>query len=112
MSSVDILCRWGGDEFAVVLPACPRAQAAEVIARLRAATPRQQSCAAGIAGWDGRETSDALLGRADKALFDAKRDRQPSMSLALGHSSPKERFSCVHPRIAELLGYERGEPAS
>ena len=76
----DILCRWGGDEFAVLLPACPRAQAAEVIARLRAATPRQQCCAAGVAGWDGSETSEGLLGRADQALCDAKGVRQPSMS--------------------------------
>jgi hypothetical protein len=41
-----------------------------VIARLRAATPRQQRCAAGVASWDGRETPEGLLGRADQALFD------------------------------------------
>ena len=62
LRGVDILCRWGGDEFAVLLPACPRAQADKVIARLRAATPRQQCCAAGVAGWDGSETSEGLLG--------------------------------------------------
>jgi diguanylate cyclase len=33
LRDVDILCRWSGDEFAVLLPACSRAQAAEVIAR-------------------------------------------------------------------------------
>jgi diguanylate cyclase len=80
LRDVDILCRWGGDEFAVLLPACPRAQADEVIARLRAATPRQQSCAAGVAGWDGSETSEGLLGRADKALFDAKGVRRRSIN--------------------------------
>lgn len=112
LREVDILCRWGGDEFAVLLPACPRAQADEVIARLRAATPRHQSCAAGVAGWDGREISESLLGRADKALLDAKGVHQPSMSLAPGRSSQKQPFSCVQPRFAKLLGYERGEPAS
>jgi diguanylate cyclase (GGDEF)-like protein len=79
LRDVDILCRWGGDEFAVLLPACPRAQADEVIARLRAATPRQQCCAAGVAGWDGCETSEGLLGRADNALFDAKGVRRRSI---------------------------------
>jgi diguanylate cyclase (GGDEF)-like protein len=80
LRDVDILCRWGGDEFAVLLPACPRAQADEVIARLRAATPSQQCCAAGVASWDGSETSEDLLGRADNALFDAKGVRRRSIS--------------------------------
>jgi diguanylate cyclase (GGDEF)-like protein len=80
LRDLDILCRWGGDEFAVLLPACPRAQADEVIARLQAATPRHQSCAAGVAGWDGSETPEGLLGRADNALFDAKGVRRWSMN--------------------------------
>ena len=80
LRDVDILCRWGGDEFAALLPACPQAQADEVIARLRAATPRQQCCAAGVAGWDGSETSEGLLERADKALLEAKGARRRSLS--------------------------------
>jgi diguanylate cyclase (GGDEF)-like protein len=31
LRDVDILCRRSGDAFALLLPACPRAQAAEVI---------------------------------------------------------------------------------
>jgi diguanylate cyclase (GGDEF)-like protein len=80
LRDVDTLCRWGGDEFAVLLPACTRAQADEVIARLGPATPHHQSCAAGVAGWDGSETSEVLLGRADNALFDAKNVRRRSMN--------------------------------
>jgi diguanylate cyclase (GGDEF)-like protein len=112
LRDVDILCRWGGDEFAVLLPACPRAQAAEVIARLGAATPRRQSCAAGVAGWDGRETADDLLGRADKALFHAKGVHEPSLGLVPGPSSQKRPFGGVQPGIAELLAYEGGGSAS
>ena len=72
LRDVDVLCRWGGDEFAVLLPNCSRDQADAVLARLSAATPNGQSCAAGAACWDGWETAQALLGRADQALYDAK----------------------------------------
>jgi diguanylate cyclase (GGDEF)-like protein len=75
LREIDTLCRWGGDEFAVLLPSCPKADADDVIARLAGATPSRQSCAAGVAGWDGSESFDSLLGRADSHLLDAKGPR-------------------------------------
>ena len=36
-------------------------------------TPSGESCSAGIAEWDGSEPVDALVGRADAALYPAKR---------------------------------------
>ena len=36
-------------------------------------TPGGESCSAGIAEWDGTEQVDALVGRADEALYKAKR---------------------------------------
>ena len=72
LREADILCRWGGDEFAVLLPDCSSDQADEVIARLVAATPADQTCAAGVACWDGDETSDALLARIDRELYATK----------------------------------------
>jgi diguanylate cyclase (GGDEF)-like protein len=72
LRDVDVLCRWGGDEFAALLPNCPRDKADAVIARLAAATPHEQSCAAGAACWDGWETGDALLWRAAQVLYNAK----------------------------------------
>jgi diguanylate cyclase len=71
LREVDMLCRWGGDEFAALLPNCPRDKADAVIARLAAATPQEQSCAAGVACWDGWETDDALICRAAQALYNA-----------------------------------------
>jgi diguanylate cyclase (GGDEF)-like protein len=112
LRDVDVLCRWGGDEFAVLLPACPRTQAEEVIDRLQRATPRRQSCAAGVAAWDGREIADDLLGRADKALFHAKGVHKPSLGLVPGPSPQKRPFCGVQPGIAELLAYEGGGSAS
>jgi diguanylate cyclase (GGDEF)-like protein/PAS domain S-box-containing protein len=78
LRDVDLLARWGGEEFAVALPACDLDHAMEVVERLRAVMPGTQTCSAGVACWDGRESADAVLARADAALYRAKdhgRDR-------------------------------------
>jgi diguanylate cyclase (GGDEF)-like protein/PAS domain S-box-containing protein len=74
----DTIVRFGGDEFLVLLPDTPPERAAEIVERLRAATPDGQTCSAGLACWDFAETVDDLLERADAALYTAKgsgRDR-------------------------------------
>jgi diguanylate cyclase (GGDEF)-like protein/PAS domain S-box-containing protein len=74
----DLLARMGGEEFAVALPECELDAAVAVGDRFRALTPDGQSCSVGVAQWDGRETADDLLQRADRALYRAKnggRDR-------------------------------------
>jgi hypothetical protein len=68
------LPRWQGGED---VPALRRQIAALVeevgeLAR-RARTPSLQSCAAGIAAWDGTETSAELVWRADAELLKRKR---------------------------------------
>ncbi|HET6831864.1 MAG TPA: diguanylate cyclase [Solirubrobacterales bacterium] len=68
----DLLARYGGEEFTVALPGCDLQRAAELVNRLREVTPAEQSCSAGLACWDGGESADQLLGRADSALYDAK----------------------------------------
>jgi diguanylate cyclase (GGDEF)-like protein len=74
----DVLARYGGEEFAILLPACDLQQAGVIVDRLRDAMPGGQTCSAGIAQWDGRESPDAVIRRADEALYAAKaagRDR-------------------------------------
>ena len=74
----DILARYGGEEFAVLLPDCSADAALAVLERLREATPSGETCSAGVAQWDGAETPDELVERADAALYVAKgagRDR-------------------------------------
>jgi diguanylate cyclase (GGDEF)-like protein len=73
LRGTDLLCRYGGEEFVLALPSCPPDEALLVVERLRAATPEGETCSAGIASWDGKESAGALLGRADDALYDAKR---------------------------------------
>jgi diguanylate cyclase (GGDEF)-like protein len=70
----DVLARIGGDEFAVLMPACAHAQATELIGRMRARMPSPYSCSIGLATWDDTELPDNFMRRADNALYDAKRD--------------------------------------
>jgi len=75
----DTLARWGGEEFALLLPDCPSSAFAEtILERIRSAVPAEQSCSIGYASWDGSETAEQLVRRADRALYRAKamgRDR-------------------------------------
>jgi diguanylate cyclase (GGDEF)-like protein/PAS domain S-box-containing protein len=68
----DMIVRFGGEEFLVLLPDTPTEQATEIVERLRSKTPMGQTCSAGLACWDFAESIDDLLGRADKALYLAK----------------------------------------
>ncbi len=74
----DILARYGGEEFALALPGCSLENAVALTERLRAATPSGETASAGIVVWDGEESGEELVGRADAALYEAKhagRDR-------------------------------------
>jgi diguanylate cyclase (GGDEF)-like protein len=78
----DLLARHGGEEFVLALPSCPPGQARVVVERLRAVTPDGQSCSAGIACWDGTESVADLIGRADRALYEAKRSGRDRSAVA------------------------------
>jgi diguanylate cyclase (GGDEF)-like protein len=69
----DIIARYGGEEFTVALPACSLTDATSIVERLRAAMPSGQTVSAGVACWNGRESAEELVGRADAALYKAKR---------------------------------------
>jgi diguanylate cyclase (GGDEF)-like protein len=73
LRSTDMLARYGGEEFALVLPGCTLSDGQLLVERLRAAMPDDQTVSAGIAQWDGSESLELLVGRADRALYSAKK---------------------------------------
>ncbi len=86
----DLPARWGGEEFLLVLPATPAEQAARLAGRLRADLAaevilpdgRGVTASFGVAGLAPGETWDALLRRADRALYDAKETGRDRIVLA------------------------------
>jgi diguanylate cyclase (GGDEF)-like protein len=72
LREVDVLARTEGGTFAVILPNCGLGEAAEVMDRVRAATPRAQTGSAGVARWDGEEPAELLQARCEQALRAAK----------------------------------------
>jgi diguanylate cyclase (GGDEF)-like protein len=80
----DLFVRRGGEEFVLLLPATDSQRALALAERIRQAVGSQpipvgdratvvQTVSIGLATWDGAEGAEALLHRADLALYDAKR---------------------------------------
>jgi diguanylate cyclase (GGDEF)-like protein len=78
----DMLARYGGEEFSLLLPGCTLRDAQALVQRLRAAMPDGETVSAGIACWDETENADELVGRADTALYAAKRDGRDKLVTA------------------------------
>jgi len=121
--------RYGGDEFAVILPDCPRPPAEEVARRIRAAVesiPDESggphvTISVGIACHPEDATEkDALVETADQALFLAKgapfRNTRDQFVAALDETAmglldgipPEELLDSILNRAARLLGVRDG----
>ncbi len=83
--STDVFCRFGGEEFIILMPETDLEaayQKTEVLRKLVAEKPLVEfnemkisiRFSAGVANWDGKETIEQLIERADVALYKAKQD--------------------------------------
>jgi diguanylate cyclase (GGDEF)-like protein len=86
LRSEDVVCRYGGEEFAIALPSCSAIDAANMLEALRRAISSAVAHAGlpaytasfGVVDVDGAEDLNDALVRADNALFESKvggRDR-------------------------------------
>ncbi|MFH1035810.1 MAG: sensor domain-containing diguanylate cyclase [Pseudomonadota bacterium] len=78
----DVLCRWGGEEFLILLKGADLAQAREIAEHLRQGVEAARfgpeppsipvTVSIGVAQWEGGDNEASLVGRADRALYRAK----------------------------------------
>jgi diguanylate cyclase (GGDEF)-like protein len=94
LRATDTLARYGGEEFSVALAGCRLENAKDIVERLRAVMPGDQTVSAGVVCWNGRETAEELVGRADAALYEAKRMGRDCL-VAAGDTPPGELHSVV-----------------
>jgi len=78
----DVLARIGGDEFGALLMDTSDGQAWAAVDRLKAVTPELGSFSAGVAAWEGGQSLDELLRRADVALYAAKTEGRSRVEIA------------------------------
>lgn len=78
----DIVCRWGGEEFLVLLENCTIDKGADIAEQLRQAVEQTSFCyedmticvsiSIGVTQWQPNEEKGELIKRADQALYRAK----------------------------------------
>jgi len=87
--SLDTVIRWGGEEFMIVLADCVIGDAVLLAERVRTRVHAHRdsevgslTVSLGIAQLEAGETIDALIARADAALYDAKRAGRNAVSVS------------------------------
>lgn len=88
----DTLCRWGGEEFLILLPDCDQQDALEIADKIRVAISAQPfeyrgeridiAISAGVAEYRFNETMEHLIERSDNALYLSKRQGRNQVTLS------------------------------
>ncbi len=92
LRETDLICRYGGEEFIIVLPDAAARGAHFVVDRLRIKVANSPliidhdkitlNVSAGVAALQGGETGEKLIERADKALYQAKENGRNQVIIA------------------------------
>lgn len=100
LRSYDVLVRCGGDEFVVLLPGTSPTQAlasgeavrctCEETMELFPGALLTQTVSVGVATWNGTETADDLVARANRGLWEAKQDGGNRVARAIPRSPGEE----------------------
>ena len=95
----DVVCRWGGEEFLILLPACNGPEAVAIAEKLRQRISSNKiSCGKrnipltisfGVTEHRGKEPIDETLRRADQSLYRAKAQGRNQV---IGDTTPKTPF--------------------
>lgn len=72
LRDTDVLARWGGEEFGLLLPGCDPDRADALIRRLRGRLPDGVTFSAGLADAGPLTRADEVVAAADRALYEAK----------------------------------------
>jgi diguanylate cyclase (GGDEF)-like protein len=71
LRDTDVLARWGGDEFGLLLPDCDARGGHDLLGRMRLAVPGVEF-SAGLVPWDFQSPADEVLAAADADLYRVK----------------------------------------
>jgi diguanylate cyclase (GGDEF)-like protein len=105
LRQVDLLARWGGEEFAILLPGSSCEQAGLAAEKLRAEIAQTEfdqvgsiTCSFGVAEFVEGDTMESLITRADNALYRAKINGRNRVELSLPVAEPTELSPVSDPR--------------
>lgn len=102
LRQVDLISRWGGEEFVVLMPDIALEEAAEVgeklretVERLRHAGDETVTISGGVSAWSYLDTMETWFSRTDQALYHAKQEGRNRICVSQGPGYMPHHLSWV-----------------